>query len=188
MRGHGRMNNGLSAGSRQQKVAEGSPAERLARACIIGVGVLSLVLLAWDGLGLGAWLLPPAPSPTQRVLTAGPYRLAFRADSGQLTTGGPNIASVVVLANDGTGQIEPGTTISLQAEMAAMAMAAPRVPMSVEDPRQPARYVAHPRFSMAGIWRLNLTISATGQPVQRATMTVSVRWGDARSARHAEGL
>jgi hypothetical protein len=148
------MNDGLSAGSHQPKVAGGSPTERLARACFIGVGVLSLVLLAWNDLGLGAWLFPPAPSPTRQVLTAGPYRLVFHADSGQLTTGGPNTVSVLVLAHDGTGHIEPGTTISLQPEMAEMAMAAPRVPMSVEDPRQPERYVAHPRFSMAGIWRL----------------------------------
>lgn len=170
------MSNGLSAVSPRPKVAAGTPAERLALACILGVGVLSLVLLAWDGLGLGAWLFPPSPSPTQQVLVAGPYTVVFRADSGQLTTGGPNTVSVTVVARDGSEQLAPDTTVSLQPEMAGMAMLAPRVPMSVEDPRQPTRYVAHPRFSMAGIWQLNLTISVAGQAVQRATATVSVRW------------
>jgi hypothetical protein len=77
---------------------------------------------------------------------------------------------------DGTEQLEPDATASLQPEMAAMAMVVPRVPMSVEDPRQPTRYVAHPRFSMAGIWQLNVMITVPGQTVRWATATVSVRW------------
>jgi hypothetical protein len=80
------------------------------------------------------------------------------------------------VVRDGAEQLEPDTTVSLQPEMAAMAMTAPRVPMSMEDPRQPTRYVAHPRFSMAGIWQLNLMITVPGQPEQQATATVSVRW------------
>jgi hypothetical protein len=171
------MNNGRSAGSPQPKVAVGSRVERLARVGIIGTGVLCLALLAWDHLGLGAWLVPPAPSPTQQVLAAGPYTVVFRADSGQLTTGGPNTVSVAVAPRNGTGQIAPSPTVALQEQMAGMAMAAPHMPMRVEDPRQPTRYVAHPRFSMAGIWQLILTISVAGQAVQRATATVSVRWG-----------
>jgi hypothetical protein len=38
------------------------------------------------------------------------------------------------------------------------------------------KYTAHPIFSMAGPWRLTVTITTPGQPPVHATFRVGVRW------------
>lgn len=151
-----------------------SSADRVAKVGIVGSGILCFLLLAWGHLGLGAWLFPPAATASQQVAQAGPFQVTFQSDSGQLTAGGPNTISFLV--RDKSSQPIPGATIHLQAKMTTMAMDAPPI---VIVPAGEGRYSAHPLFSMAGTWRLALTITQPGQTMsqdQHATFDVSVRW------------
>lgn len=152
------------------RVAHATWADRLFRAVIVGVGVICLALLAWGHLGLGAWIMPPAPSAPEQQAVAGAYHVLLRADSGQLTAHGPNTVSFVV--SDASGHPVTNATVLVAPAMTSMAMAAP----SVSAAGSAGRYSAHPLFGMAGQWRLNVSIAVPGAPVRHATFAVSVRW------------
>ena len=159
-----------------QKVAPSSfkvhsGGDLLARGGIVAAGLLCLLLLAWGHLGLGAWLFPPAPTVPQQQATVGPYQVTLALDSGQLTASGPNTISLRL--QDRAGQAINGASLHVVSEMTTMPMTAPAVDALANGAGQ---YSIHPRFSMAGDWRLTITISAPGQPMQQATFSVGVRW------------
>jgi hypothetical protein len=133
--------------------------------------LLCLLLLAWGHLGLGAWLVPPAPTVAQQQMVAGPYTLTLRLESGQLTARGPN--NVLVRLQDHAGHPITGARLHVALEMTSMPMHAPDVEGLAQGAGQ---YLIHPVFAMAGDWRLVVTISAPGQSTTRASFPVGVRW------------
>lgn len=145
--------------------------DRLVATSIVGAGVICFALLLWGHLGLGAWLHPPAPTATQLVTTAGPYAVTAELASGQLTAGGPN--SIVFAVRDAAGHPLTNVAIQVRATMTTMTMDAPAIPVRASANTQ---FLANPRFGMAGLWRLDVTITAPGQMAQHATFDISVRW------------
>jgi hypothetical protein len=143
----------------------------LARAVIVGSGLAVCLLLAWGHLGLGAYLFPPAPSAAHQAATAGTYTVVMTAVSGQMVVGRHN--DVTFDVRDQAQRPITGATMRLQADMTTMAMP---VPPTIATDQGSGRYVAHPFFSMAGPWRLTLTIAVPGHPDAHATFDVSVRW------------
>jgi hypothetical protein len=149
-----------------------SPAvDHLMRGIILGGGVLVLALLAWGHLGLGAWLFPPVPSALQQTARAGAYRVTLDAVSGQMTADGPN--TITFTLHNAAGQPVAGASVRVELAMATMAMAAPTI---TAQPQGNGAYAAHPLFGMAGIWKVTVVIAQAGQPAQRATFQISVRW------------
>ena len=145
--------------------------DRIVRSGIVGAGLLTLALLAWVHLGLGAWVMPPAPTATQQVMVAGPYQVTVRSDSGQLSAGGPNTLSVLV-QNQARGPLKE-VRLAMQATMTSMAMQAPTIAIIMAPE---GFFIVHPRFGMAGDWRLTLIISGPGARPQDVTFIVGVRW------------
>ncbi|HEX8033319.1 MAG TPA: FixH family protein [Ktedonobacterales bacterium] len=147
--------------------------DRLAFGIIWGGALMCFALLAWGHLGLGAWIMPPAGTAQEQVAPAGPYRVALRLDSGQLTARGPNTVSFVL--KDVAGHPVEGATVVVAPSMATMAMDAPAVGAPA---RGNGRYEAHPVFAMAGEWRLRVRVrvAAPGQPERTATFAAGVRW------------
>lgn len=148
-----------------------SKVDRLFPAFIIGSGVLVFVLLAWAHLGLGALLAPPAATAQRQVTTTGPYQIALVADSGQLTARGPNTLSFEL--RDQSGKPISDAVIEAHPVMTTMAMESANILLKSQDG---GRYLAQPKFLMAGDWRLDLTITRPGATAQHASFVVSVRW------------
>src|SRR5690348_10703186 len=92
----------MSAGIGQPRKSGIRPAgrsvtsDRIARYGILGSGMLCLSLLAWGHLGLGALIVPPAPTVAFQTATTGAYHVTLRLDSGQLTAGRHNTISLEV--------------------------------------------------------------------------------------------
>ena len=152
----------------------GTPTAKLDRALpaiIVGSGVVCFVMLAWVHLGLGALVMPPAATTQQQVTTVGPYHVTLVADSGQLTARGPNALSFEL--RDQAGRPVNNAVIQAQPVMTTMAMES--AAMSVKATGG-GRYIAQPKFLMAGDWRLDLTITRPGAPAQHTSFVVSVRW------------
>jgi len=168
----------MSAGIGQPRESEIRPAgrsvtsDRIARYGILGSGMLCLLLLAWGHLGLGALIVPPAPTVALQTATAGAYQVTLRLDSGQLTAGRHNTVSFAV--RDRAGRAVPASVIRVQPVMTTMAMDVPAADVTAAAG---GRYLAHPLFSMAGPWRLDVSIAAQGQPTATASFNVGVRWG-----------
>lgn len=148
-----------------------SARDRLARNLILAAGALCFALLAWGHLGLGALLVPPAPTAPQQVVTSGPLRVNMALDSGQLKAAGPNALTFTI--TDRTGHTIKDATITAHPIMRTMAMDAPSV---VATPDGSGHAIARPKFAMAGDWRLVVTIRRPEQPPQTATFNVTVRW------------
>lgn len=146
--------------------------DRLAHGLIVGAGALCFLLLAWEHLGLGALLFPPAPTVAQQSASAEMLKATLRLDSGQLTAAGPNTVSLTL--TDASGRPINDAVVAAHPQMRTMAMDAPAV--AVVRSGAPGSYVAHPRFAMAGDWRLVVTVMRTGQPPQLLTFDVTVRW------------
>ena len=143
---------------------------RIAHSVIIGSGLLVLALLAWVHLGVGALLFPPAPGPARQVATAGSWQVTMLADSGEMLVGEHNTISLLV--RDATQHAVTGATVTVAADMLTMPMPVPDVPAAwTRD-----RYTAHPIFTMAGPWKLTVTIAAPGQPAVHTGFRVGVRW------------
>jgi len=143
---------------------------RIARGVILGSGLVVLALLAWVHLGLGALLFPHASGPARQVATAGTLRVTLLADSGEMLVGDHNTISLAV--DDATGKVITGATVTVAADMLDMPMPVPHVDATWAN----GKYTAHPIFSMAGPWRLTVTITTPGQPPVHATFRVGVRW------------
>lgn len=145
--------------------------DRLFPAFIIGSGVLVFAMLAWAHLGLGALLMPPAATAQRQVTTVGPYQVVLVADSGQLTARGPNTLSFEL--RDRSGKPVSDAVIEAQPVMTTMAMESAAISMKSVGG---GRYLAQPKFLMAGDWRLDLTITQPGATAQHAAFVVSVHW------------
>ena len=145
--------------------------DRIAQTGIGGAAALVFFLLAWGHLGLGALIFPPAATAQQQVATAGHYHVTFSADSGQLTTTGANAVTFTI--RDGASKAIDDATVLVQPVMTTMTMPNPSYTLTSQGN---ARYRVHPVFSMAGDWRLDLTITQPGQQPAHTTFLVSVRW------------
>ena len=145
--------------------------DRLAHRLILGAGMLCFLLLAWGHLGLGALLFPPPRTVARQVVSAGPLTVALALGSGQLTAAGPNTVSLTI--TDQAGRPISDATAMAHPVMTTMAMVAPSV---AATPDAMGHYTAHPRFAMAGDWRLVVTITRPGYAPQTATFPVTVRW------------
>ena len=143
---------------------------RIAHGVIIGSGLLTLALLAWVHLGVGALLFPPAPGPARQVANAGAFQVTMLSDSGEMLVGEHNTISLLV--RDADQRTVNGARVTIAADMLTMPMPVPDV--SAAWTRD--RYMAHPVFTMAGPWRLTVTIAAPGQPAVHAAFDVGVRW------------
>lgn len=143
---------------------------RIAHGVIIGSGLLTLALLAWVHLGVGALLFPPAPDPPRQVATAGPLQVTLLADSGEMLVGKHNTISLLV--RDAAQHAVTGATVTVAADMLTMPMPVPDVTAAWAQ----GRYTAHPIFTMAGPWRLTVTIASPGQPATHADFQIGVRW------------
>jgi len=161
---------GRSAGSPRRSIPA-PVADRVARGAILGGAAFVLALLLWGHLGLGAWLFPPAANAARQTAHAGPYALTLALDGGQPISGAGNAASLLV--RDAAGHPVDGATVRVQPVMTTMRMA---VPPAAVSPLGGGRYLIRPAFSMAGRWRLDLTIAAPGQPERHASFDVGVRW------------
>jgi hypothetical protein len=128
-------------------------------------------MLAWVHLGLGALLLPPASAPGQMTARAGGYVVTLAADAGQLVAGDGNDVSLAV--RDGAGRPISEATVRIHSDMTTMAMP---VPDATATALGGGRYSAHLLFTMAGPWRLTVSVVAPGQPTARAGFDVGVRW------------
>lgn len=169
----------MSAGSMgRTRASETRPAgrsarsDRIARYGILGSGILCLLLLGWGHLGLGALILPPAPTVALQTATTGTYQVTLRLDSGQLTAGRHNTISFEV--RDRAGRSVTASALRVQPVMTTMAMDVPAADVTATGG---GHYVAHPLFSMAGPWRLDVSIAARGQPASTMSFNVGVRWG-----------
>jgi YtkA-like len=134
--------------------------------------MLCLSLLAWGHLGLGALIMPPAPTVALQSATVGAYQVTLRLDSGQLTAGRHNTISFAV--RDRTGRPVTASSIHVQPVMTTMAMDVPAADVTTAPG---GRYLAHPVFSMAGPWRLDVSVATRGEPAATVSFNVGVRWG-----------
>lgn len=168
----------MSAGSSIGQARQTRPAgrsvtsDRIARYGILGSGILCLSLLAWGHLGLGALIFPPAPTVALQTATARAYQVTLQLDSGQLTVGRHNTISFAV--RDRAGRPVAASAVHVQPVMTTMAM---EVPAADVTAAAGGRYLAHPLFSMAGPWRLDVSVAAPGQPAANVSFNVGVRWG-----------
>ena len=165
------MNTGLLKEPKGYEARTLSPrADRIARLLIIGVGLVCLLLLAWDHLGLGALVAPPAPSAPQQVASVGADRVTLTLTSGQLTANGANSVAVTIMD---AGRPVTDAHVQAQLVMTGMPMQAPAVTATLGAD---GRYLAHPKFGMAGDWRLTFVISRLGQATHTVSFVVGVRW------------
>lgn len=145
--------------------------DRVMQGLIVGSGVSVLLMLAWAHLGLGALLFAPPATPPHTAAAAGPYVVTLYADSGQLVIGDANAVSLDVRGRD--GHPVSHAVVRVHADMTTMAMPVPDVTATAQSD---GRYRARLTFSMAGAWRLAVTIAAPGQPVTQVAFDVGVRW------------
>lgn len=144
--------------------------DRLAYGGIIGSALICLALLMWGHLGLGALVLPPTGASGQ-VAHAEGVTVGLHMNAPALTVGGPN--TVLLDAQDAQGKpIEDGRIV-VQLRMTDMAMDAPAV---VATEVSPGLYQAHPRFDMAGDWRLIVEVTPHGGAPVQCSFVVAVRW------------
>lgn len=145
--------------------------ERLVRGIIIGGGILCFCLLAWVHLGIAAYFFPPAPTIPQQVAHTDGYTVTLALSSGQLTAAGPNTLAITI---DGADH-QPIIDASVQARlvMTTMGMDAPTVSATLGSYGQ---YLLHPKFAMAGIWRVSLAFTRPDGVAHAVTFLVGVRW------------
>ena len=145
--------------------------DRIARIGLFSTAAVVFFLLVWGHLGLSALVFPPAATAPQQVATAGGYQVTFTANSGQITTHGPN--AIAFHLRDATGHAITNATIHMQPVMTTMAMPSPAY---IATSNAAGTAMLHPAFSMAGVWRLAITITTPGQPDAQTSFLVSVRW------------
>lgn len=148
-----------------------SASEKVMRAVILAGGLFVLALLAWGHLGLGALLVPPAATVSPQVVSAGPASVTFRLVSRVLTPTGQN--SVAFTLRDAQGAPITNATVRVQPVMTTMAMANPAYTATATGAGQ---YVIHPKFAMAGTWRLMVTVTQPGRAPVTVPFLVGVPW------------
>lgn len=146
--------------------------DRLARGGIISAGVLCFCLLAWAHLGVGAYFFPPAPTVSQQVARTDGFAVTLALSSGQLTAAGPNTLAITI--DDAHHRAITDARVQASLVMTTMAMDAPSVSATLGSHDH---YIAHPRFAMAGIWRVTLAFMRPDGVTHIVVFTVSVRWG-----------
>lgn len=145
--------------------------DRVMQGLIAGGGVAVLLMLAWAHLGLSALLFAPPATPPHMAAAAGPYVVTLHADSGQLVIGDANTVSLDVRGRDGRSVTH--AQVRVHADMTTMAMPVPDVTATAQSD---GRYHARLIFSMAGPWRLTVTIAAPGQLTTQVAFEIGVRW------------
>ena len=145
--------------------------DRLAFAGIYGAAALCFVLLAWGHLGLGALLFPPKATAAQQTARAGDVTVALRVETPRLTAGGSNTLTLTL--RDAAGRALAGAAVVVQPEMIGMEMDTPAVQASASGG---GVYGAHPKFAMAGDWRLVVTVTPRGGASRQASFLIGVRW------------
>ena len=80
---------------------------------------------------------------------------------------------MVLHLQDQAGHAINGASLRVTPEMTTMPMTVPAADGLGQGNGQ---YLLHPAFGMAGDWRLNVTITAPGQPTMQASFPVGVRW------------
>jgi YtkA-like protein len=166
------MSAGIGQSRETQPAGRSVTSDRIARYGILGSGILCLSLLAWGHLGLGALIFPPAPTVALQTATAGAYQVTLRLDSGQLTAGRQNTISFAV--RDRAGRPVTASELHVQPVMTTMAMDVPAADVTAIAS---GRYLAHPLFSMAGPWRLDVSVATPSEPAATVSFNVGVRWG-----------
>src|SRR5579875_514720 len=132
--------------------------DRLARYAIVLLGIVCLTLLAWDHLGLGAWLFPPPAAPSTQTAACGAKSLTLIAPA-HFSAIQPATFTLEVYTH--TGQAISGARLTIHPQMTAMAMDAPPV---VASPGSDGHYSAPVAFGMAGDWRLTTILAQPNQP------------------------
>ncbi len=145
--------------------------DRIIQNLIVGSGAAVLLLLLWVHLGLGALLFAPAATPPQMLAEAGPYIVTLIANSGQFVTGDSNVVSLGV--RDHAGHPVADATVRVHADMTTMPMPVPDVMAAAQGN---GRYRARLVFSMAGPWRLTITIATPDRIAVQVAFDVGVRW------------
>jgi YtkA-like len=145
--------------------------DRLVRGVFIGGGLLALTMLAWGHLGLGALLFPPANAASVQTAVAGPYQVSYARPATGFTVGKENMALITVVGQNGAPV--DGASISVGQEMTTMPMS---VPPAAVTPQGGGRYQARMMFSMAGSWRVTISIARPGQAQSQVAFDASVRW------------
>jgi len=144
--------------------------DRLVYGGIVGAALICLALLAWGHLGVSALLFPPRTTPAQVAHTSG-ITVVLRVETPYLTVSGPNELTFT-LRDAATRPLE-GAAALVQLRMISMDMEAPSVQATASGD---GVYVAHPRFAMAGIWRLVITVTPPGGASQQTAFVEGVRW------------
>ena len=145
--------------------------DRFVRGVFVGAGLLTLGLLAWGHLGLGALLFPPTNSPSVQMALAGPYQVSFARPASGFVAGKDNTALITIRGGNGA-ELE-GTQVSVRQEMTTMVMS---VPAATVTPQGHGRYEARMAFSMAGPWRVMVIIAQQGEAQYQAAFDAGVRW------------
>lgn len=174
IRGRARRARGLARGGYVAWWAAARAAPRrdlVAYGMIVCGGALVLVLFLFAHLGLGALLVPPVASARAQVVTAGPYRVRLVLDADVMTVGRQHTATITL--SDSSGHTVTDAVVRVQPVMTSMPMS---VPPAQVDPIGGGQYRMRPIWSMAGEWRLDVTIARRGQVDQHASFVVAVRW------------
>jgi hypothetical protein len=146
-------------------------ADRFVRGVIIGGGVFVFVLFASAHLGLGAWLVPPAATAVRQTAKVGSYVATLTLTAGQFTVGEHNSASLTL--RDASGRPLDGATVQVQPVMTTMPMVVPAAQVAAQGN---GVFVVRPAYSMAGTWRLDVTLARAAQAPQHTSFVVGVRW------------
>jgi len=145
--------------------------DRFVRGVFAGAGLLTLGLLVWGHLGLGALLFPPSNAASVQTAMAGPYEVSFARPASGFTVGKDNLAFITIRGSN-TAQLE-GAQVSVRQEMTTMAMS---VPPATVMPQGGGRYEARMAFSMAGLWRVTTIVGQQGQTQYQVAFDAGVRW------------
>jgi hypothetical protein len=102
---------------------------------------------------------------------AGPYQVSFARPASGFTVGNGNTALITIRAGNGA-ELERAE-VSARQEMTTMAMT---VPAATITPQGSGRYEARMAFTMAGPWRVTITVGQQGQTQYQVTFDAGVRW------------
>ena len=161
----------MTLSSAQMHQDTGRSMDRLTRSVFVGAGLLTLGLLVWGHLGLGALLFPPSNAASVQSAMAGPYQVSFARPASGFTVGKDNLALISIRGSN-SAQLE-GAQVSVRQEMTTMAMSVPPATVTAQGN---GRYEARMAFAMAGSWRVTIIIARAGQAQSQVAFDAGVRW------------